>query len=803
MDNKIRLNKLFNIEKMSWDDIKNTTFVGIDFGTSTSVVSVATFSPQTGEIKSKSLLLPQKDEFGGNMESELFPSVIAINTVNGKPLYGQGAYSHKWDPDFTFGVNIWHSFKMELGKDLGPRWYDSQQSEIKSPLDATTKFFKFLKRSIGKAVNEYNLPKDIKYAVSIPASFESNQRKNLLEALAANGITIESSLLIDEPNAAFLGYLCNQETTAIELDNNYNPKVLVFDFGAGTCDISLLEISVDHHGLHSKNLSISQFAELGGNDIDRYIAYNYLLPQLLEKNKIDGKDRYLTKKQKDAVAEQLYGIAENIKIQLCKEDFGYLLSDKKEMDEMIASGHGIMFETPKLSIPSDYGNLTIDKFWVSYYDFLNTMEVFFAKSFLASCFIKEGQKQYNSIDTAIESSLSKAHVAKDEVNYVIMVGGSSRNPFVIRQIKHYFSEARIMLPRDTQSLVSQGAAIHSLLKHGMNIEAVRPIVGERILVVTQDGNLPIIPAGTEVPFTTKAKDILSTGDKTYREIEIPVCVGDDKKILHNLKLKRENCEAFPADTSVSLYFEMDSDKVLHVKAEALGGIWNAECKNPLDNIALTDAEAKVLKAQRNAYYSALDNDHRPTKKALIELSRAYEDNNQELMAAETLEEMLELYDDKTYFNRIGVLYHNSDNYNRAIKFFLKALEETPENPTVLSNLGHDLYCNGQYSEARKYLEKSIELRGDYPYPISKLAQLEKEEGNPDKAQELYQRAFNIFNRRWLANGLDDCDKGWFKSVARALERNEIVSQLEKELSHSSSSNGYNLDNTLFNQFFKD
>lgn len=273
MNDSLKLTKLFHIGGRAGFFSQDTTYVGIDFGTSTTVVSMATYNSYTGDIECESLQLPQKDKFGADMYGELFPTVIAINQNTGKPLYGQGAYDLKLNPDYTFGVNLWHSFKMELGKDLGPRWYESLQSKIKSPQDATRQFFKFLKRSIEKAIDEKSLPKKIKYAVSIPASFESNQRNDLMVALEENNIIVKGSLFIDEPNAAFLGYINNKEETyrhPIEMRPEYNPKVLVFDFGAGTCDISLLEIFADHHGIHSKNLSISQFAELGGNDIVKY-----------------------------------------------------------------------------------------------------------------------------------------------------------------------------------------------------------------------------------------------------------------------------------------------------------------------------------------------------------------------------------------------------------------------------------------------------------------------------------------------------------------------------------------------------
>ena len=800
MSDSLKLTKLFHIEEGSGFLSQDTTFVGIDFGTSTTVVSMSTYNPFTGDIECESLQLPQKDKYGADMYGELFPTVIAINQATGKPIYGQGAYDLKWNPDYTFGVSLWHSFKMELGKDLGPRWYESLQSKIKSPQDATRQFFKFLKRSIEKAIDEKGLPKKIKYAVSIPASFESNQRNDLMKALEENDIIVDGSLFIDEPNAAFLGYINSGETAPIEMRSEYNPKVLVFDFGAGTCDISLLEITADHHGMHSNNLSISQFAELGGNDIDRYIANNFLLPQLLKANNLDGDNDLLTSKQKDAVANQLLGIAENMKKRLCETDFNYLLSDPDVMDEVVASGNGITIDTPELAIHTNSGTLTIGKLWLSYADFINTMKVFFKTPLFANYgayTVKGQQKRYNSIQAAINTALSKAHVDKNEVDYVIMIGGSSKNPFVQQKLKKIFNEATVMVPRELQALVSQGASIHSILTNAFDIQAVRPIVGESIMVVSQNGNVPVIPAGTEVPFSATVKDVFTTGDKTYKEIEIPVCVGSDKKMLYNLKLRRQNGDIFPESTPVTLHFNMDSDKILKVKAEALGQAWDAVCENPLDNMALTDGEAKVLKAQRASYVSAESNGNRPTASALDALSRAYEDNHQEFMAAETLEERIQYYPTNSLYNRIGVLFHNSGNYNRAIAYFRKALKNNPNNATVNNNLGHDLYIIGDYEGARPHLEKAVELKGDYAIALTVLAKLEGSEKNEQRSLELYNRAFNIFCRRWEDNGMDDCEKGWFISVARKLNENEIVSKLEKERRNNTQSRGYSLENTLF------
>ena len=91
----------------------------------------------------------------------------------------------------------------------------------------------------------------------------------------------------------------------------------------------------------------------------------------------------------------------------------------------------------------------------------------------------------------------------------------------------------------------------------------------------------------------------------------------------------------------------------------------------------------------------------------------------------------------------------------------------------------------------------MELKGDYAIAIAVLAKLEEAEKNETLAVELYQRAYNIFKRRWNDNGLDNCSKGWFISVAEKVNEQEVAKELRKELRNNTQSRGYSLENTLF------
>ena len=99
------------------------TYVGIDFGTSTTVVSIASLVNGERKIKTLPIKLTQILEDGTKYQSEKLPSVIAW--YNGKLLVGEGASNLKYT--LTKGKNIWFSFKMEIGEDLGAKYYNSER----------------------------------------------------------------------------------------------------------------------------------------------------------------------------------------------------------------------------------------------------------------------------------------------------------------------------------------------------------------------------------------------------------------------------------------------------------------------------------------------------------------------------------------------------------------------------------------------------------------------------------------------------------------------------------------------------
>ena len=119
---------------------------------------------------------------------------------------------------------------------------------------------------------------------------------------------------IDEPNAAFLSHMHASASLGDGLGHDLSRRPMrlcVYDIGAGTCDVSILEVSLLDGRPLSRNLAISRFTALGGDDFDRAIARQILVPQLLEQNPaFDPSETDVTER----IVPRLMPVAEALKI---------------------------------------------------------------------------------------------------------------------------------------------------------------------------------------------------------------------------------------------------------------------------------------------------------------------------------------------------------------------------------------------------------------------------------------------------------------------------------------------------------
>lgn len=791
MSNIITMNSLLPLRQNL--PIQEKTYVGIDFGTSTTVVSIAYFDRATLNIKVDTIPIEQKMEDGAITTSLLVPSVIAL--YNNCLLVGEGASYLK----YTLPRNewIWYSFKMELGEDI--RYYNSKlqvanEFSINSPKDAVAVFFMYLKGQILKYCESKGINTNIEYAVSIPASFEANQRKDLIEALEKNGMTIARQSLIDEPNAAFLSYIHESATIVddrqkIVVQNTYNPKVLVFDFGGGTCDISILEIGKGTNGFYSKNLSISKYSKLGGDDIDRYIACHYLMPQLLKANGKTADDFRIPDKRH--IATQLMKIAEQLKILVCKDIAnmmgGMNLPALKDSDMTRDINLSVRIETKR-------GVLEKEGFSLSYKEFTETMNVFLKKEGKGVTQIK-GEDEYVSIFNPLKSALKKAHLDKDEeLDYVLFIGGSSQNPYIQSALSEYFEESELLIPSNLQTHVSKGAAIHSLVMNGFGKNIVQPITSEPIIVITKDMTpRTLIPAGTEIPCERMVIDDLIPNRDGQSVVELPICVGNSDKMLFNLKINAPDTDGFLISDTITVGIGINADKLLLVDAKCRNIQVSPELMNPFANKELSGEERAVIKAEREVERSASTNGGTPSKLSLDALIRAYKAAGNDFQAAETAEMKNDFYPNSHNLNDIGLMYSNSGNREKAIKAYEKAIEKDPNNATLYNNLALEY----KWKDKQKYKEcvkKAYELNSESPIYTYEYGRVKSSEGDKEEALRLFKEAYDKYLWKWNSNNMQSWDYSWFASVAESVGEYEMAKKVREAEPKQKRSTIYDVEN---------
>ncbi len=781
---EIKLNSLLP-DRISNTDINNNTFVGIDFGTSTTVVSLAYFDRETKQFTTKTIPIKQSLENGGNHTSEKVPTVIAYLKAIGqnKLIYGQGAADLKHNNNFKLGKNIWYSFKTKLGTDVGALYYDceieNEKHKIRNAKDALKIFVAFIKAKIKAYVEENNLPSNIQYAVSIPASFEANQRKELIDALALNDISIAKQALIDEPNAAFLSYVEQSftEKYPMRVPEHRNINTLVFDFGAGTCDVSILEIGNGLKGLYSKNLAISKYYEIGGDDIDRFIALNYLFPQFAEQNSSKTTDFRKGEIKKDIIPRLLKS-AEQLKLMIC-EKVGLLMHDFTLPTIALAKSHEFLGYDIEIEIPR-LGKLILQKPQLAYEQFHQTMQffcdsgVYFRKKAEVKLFESVYNKSFECIFNPMKSAMTKANLGNEDIDYILFIGGSSKNPYIRKAVKDYFEdeEPEIIVPRDLQTHVSKGAAIHSLIFNGFNKNLIQPITSEPILLLTKNGMVTLLPSGVEVPSDIHQIEDLEIANEKQEIISLPIFISNKNKMLFNFKWYVPEGQYYKVGTPVKIVADINSDKILFVRAFIENQELISEPLFPLSTGDLTTQQRAVLMAEKQFNLEAERNGGKPSQESYKNLYEAYLLAGMNLQAAEALEEMNDAYPNNSNLNNLGVVFSSAGLKDKALEYYEKAFEASPTNSTIAFNLAHQ-YKNSDSEKFAQMIDNVLQLEPNAPQALIEKGRLENQK-QKNSGRPLLQKAFEHFKDKFDKNRLSDWEYSWFASCAEELEKGDFA-----------------------------
>lgn len=345
--------------------------------------------------------------------------------------------------------------------------------------------------------------------ITVPAYFNDTQRKATQDAGKIAGLEVKR--IINEPTAAALAYGFNKKK---------DEKIVVYDFGGGTFDVTVLEVGDDVVEVQSTDGD----AHMGGRDIDQGIV-RFLIDEFKKSNGVDlGKDKLALQRLDEA--------AEKAKLEL---------SSTTETDINI----------PFISQGSD-GPLHMD------------VKLSRAK-------LEEIAHEY--IDKSIEitkRALEASGLKKDEIDEVILVGGQTRMPAIQTAVKELFGKDpnRTINPDE---VVALGAAIQAGIFQGdvKDITLVDVIPLSLGIETMGSVNTKLIEKNTHIP--TKKQQVFSTAADNQTSTEIHIVQGERPMANDNKSLGRFVLDGIPPAPrgvpQIEVTFDVDSNGVLKVTAK--------------------------------------------------------------------------------------------------------------------------------------------------------------------------------------------------------------------------------------------
>ncbi|CAI2173977.1 2650_t:CDS:2 [Funneliformis geosporum] len=479
--------------------------IGIDLGTTNSCVAIM-------EGRNSRVL---ENAEGGRTT----PSVVSFDKERKTILVGKSAKNNvAFNPDetiFSIKSKMGTSEKVKLGgKEMKPE----QVSAI------------ILRHLVDyaedKLKSELHGKKLARVVITIPARFKDAARQATRDAGEIAGLKVER--IINEPTAAALAYGLDR--------TERDQKVLVYDLGGGTFDVSVLQITKGEEGGTFEVVSTAGNDKLGGDNFNQKI-FNYALEEFKRKNNID--------------------LLAEVKEEKKNETILRLKAASEEVKERLSGNLTERFSVAYIPLKS--GNLVnID------------IEITRAR-------FEELSKEYMR-DTAVEvdKALKEAkygELKKEDIDQIILVGGSTRMPMVEKLMREKFGEKKINKSVNPDEVVAIGAAIQGGILMGDVKDILLLEVAPLSLGIETDKgvNTILIPRNTTIP-TTK-KQIFSTAVDNQPSVHIRVLQGERPRAKDNKELgKFELTGIAPAPRGVpqiEVAFDIDSDGILKITATDL------------------------------------------------------------------------------------------------------------------------------------------------------------------------------------------------------------------------------------------
>ncbi len=465
--------------------------IGIDLGTSNSAAAVI----QGG----KPTLIPAAE--GTTVAGKAFPSIVAFSK-DGDLLVGEPARRQAvTNPDNTI-----REAKRKMGTEFT---YKIQDKEYK-PQQISA----FILQKIKRDAEAFTGDSITKAVITVPAYFNDNQRQATKDAGTIAGLDVVR--IINEPTAASLAFGLDK--------NKEDMKILVFDFGGGTLDVTIMEMG----GGVFEVMSTSGDTQLGGSDMDKAII-DYVVEEFRKKEGIDlSNDSTAMTRIKEG--------GEKAKIEL-----------------------STVMET-EINLPFIAQDSSGAK----------NLEVKLTRAKLEELVTSIVQRCKSSIDKAIED----AKISTSNITKIVLVGGPTRMPIVRKFVSNAVGqEAESGV--DPMEAVAFGAAVQAgIIAGDVTSDIVLLDVTPLTLGIETLGGVrePIIERNTTIP-TSKDKTFTTAAD-SQTAVTINVVQGERPMVADNVSLGSFNLTEIPPAPrgvpQINVKFDIDANGIINVTAKDLG-----------------------------------------------------------------------------------------------------------------------------------------------------------------------------------------------------------------------------------------
>jgi molecular chaperone DnaK len=475
--------------------------IGIDLGTSNSAAAVM--------AEGRPVIIPSA-EGAGVASGKAFPSYVAF-TNDGQRLVGEPARRQAAiNPEGTI-----QAAKRRMGTDFKFKVFGKEYTPQQISAFILQKIKQDAEVYLGEKVEEA--------VITCPAYFDDNQRTATKDAGEIAGLRVLR--IINEPTAACLAY--GLEKAGREL------KILVFDFGGGTLDVTIMEMWKEGG---FKVVATSGDTQLGGTDMDR-VLIDYIAKEFKRETGIDlTGDRMAIQRLREA--------AEKAKV---------------ELSSTLTTDINLPFITADASGPKHL-TMSINR---------AKLEELVGPT-IARC---RGPLEQALKDAQDAFAKEGATVTSKDMDKIIMVGGPTRMPITQKFVEDYFGK-KIERGVDPMDCVAMGAAIQAaIIKGEVKDVLLLDVTPLSLGIETLGGvNTTLIERNTTVP--TKKSQIFSTAADNQTAVTIRVLQGERPMANDNVELGRFDLVGIPLAArgipQIEVSFDIDANGIVHVSAKDLG-----------------------------------------------------------------------------------------------------------------------------------------------------------------------------------------------------------------------------------------